>query len=118
MLIEMMQGKIHRATVTDTRLEYPGSLTVDEELLERAGILPHQKVQVVNANNGSRMETYTIVGERGKREIIVNGAAARLAELGDRIIIIAYATYDEAEAAAHTCKVVVCDERNEVVEEI
>ena len=116
MLREMLQGKIHRATVTATHLEYPGSLTVDRELLDRAGIRIHQKVQVVNCNNGSRLETYVIEGERGRREVIVNGAAARLAQPGDRIIIIAYATYADDELDGHRPTVVVCDEHNGVVE--
>ncbi|MDA3959887.1 MAG: aspartate 1-decarboxylase [Planctomycetota bacterium] len=119
MMREMLQAKLHRACVTETRLEYPGSLTVDRDLLDRAGILVHQKVQVVNCMNGSRLETYVIEGERGKGEIIVNGAAARLAQTGDRIIIIAYASYDEAElAAGHTSRVVVCNADNSVAEVI
>jgi aspartate 1-decarboxylase len=118
MLREMLQGKIHRAAVTATHLEYPGSLTVDRDLLDDAGILVYQKVQVVNCNNGARLETYVIEGERGKREIIVNGAAARLAQPGDRIIVIAYASYDEAEIQAHRPVVVVCDEHNQVIDRL
>ena len=116
MLREMLQGKIHRAAVTATHLEYPGSMTVDRDLLDQAGIMVYQKVQVVNCNNGSRLETYVIEGERGKREIIVNGAAARLAQPGDRVIIIAYAAYEDAELEGHKPTVVVCDEHNQVVE--
>ena len=118
MIRQMLQGKIHRAAVSETRLEYPGSLTVDIELLELAGILPHQKIQLVNCNNGTRLETYVIVGERGKRELIVNGAAARLAQKGDRVIVIAYADFDEQEVIDHHPTVVVCDEHNNVVEQL
>lgn len=115
MLRDMFWAKIHRATVTDCHLDYPGSLTVDEDLLDRAGILVHEKVQVVNINNGTRLETYTIPGERGSGAIVVNGAAARLAQTGDQLIIIAYAQMSAEEAAAHTPCVVVVDERNQVV---
>ena len=88
MLREMFQAKIHHATVTECRLGYQGSLTVDIELIERAGMLVHQKIQVLNINNGYRLETYLIPGERGKREIIINGAAARHAQVGDQVIVI------------------------------
>ena len=113
---EMLQGKLHRACVSECHLDYPGSLTVDVELLEAANILVGQKIQVVNLNNGSPLETYTIPGERGKRQIIVNGAAARLAQPGDRIIIIAYALYDEAELADYRSQTIVLDEHNEIIE--
>ncbi len=115
MLREMLQGKLHRATVTDCQLDYPGSLTVDIDLIERAGMLVHQKVQVLNINNGSRLETYLIPGERGKREVVVNGAAARLAYKGDRIIVAAFALYSPDELATHHPQVVALDERNQVV---
>ena len=116
---EMLQAKIHRATVTDCRLTYAGSLTVDRDLMDKVGMIPHQKVQVVNCNNGSRLETYLIEGERGQGDIIVNGAAARLAQPGDRIIIIAYATYTEDELSdGHKPKVIVLDERNGVEAEL
>ena len=114
MHIEMLQAKLHRGMVTDTALEYPGSLTVDIALIEAAGMLVHQKIQLVNCNNGSRLETYLIPGERGKGEIIVNGAAARLAQTGDRVIIIAYATYDPAELDNHHPKVLVLNEHNQI----
>src|SRR5258708_15705772 len=107
----MLQGKLPRATVPDCRLDYPGSLTVDIELIERAGMLVHQKVQVLNINNGTRLETYLIPGERGKREIVVNGAAARHAYKGDRVIIAAFALYSEAELAGHHPQVLGLDER-------
>ena len=118
MLREMLQAKLHRACVRETRLEYPGSLTVSIDLLEQSGILPHQKVQVVNCANGSRLETYVIPGERDQGEIIVNGAAARWAQPGDRVIIIAYCALDEAEIASHQPAVLVLDEHNRVVERV
>ena len=101
MLREMFTGKIHRATVTDCKIDYPGSLTVDVELLERAGILVYEKIQLVNVNNGSRLETYTIPGQAGSGDIIVNGAAARLAQPGDLVIIIAYGMFQPEELADH-----------------
>ncbi len=117
MLREMLQGKLHRAAVTDCQLTYPGSLTVDIELIERCGLLVHQRIQVLNCNNGTRLETYLIPGERGKRQVVVNGAAARLAMPGDRVIVCGYCLCDEAEARAIKPRVVVLDERNQIVEE-
>lgn len=117
MLREMLQGKLHRAVVTGCRLEYPGSLTVDLDLIERSGLLVHQRVQVLNCNNGTRLETYLIPGERGKREVVVNGAAARLAMPGDRVIVAGYCLCDEAEARAIQPRVLALDERNQVVAE-
>ena len=90
MLYNMFHGKIHRATVTEANLNYMGSITIDEELMELAGILPGERVQIVNNNNGARLETYTIPGERGSGVICLNGAAARLTAIGDTVIIIAY----------------------------
>ena len=118
MLREMLQGKLHQGAVTACKLDYPGSLTVDQDLLDAAGILVHQKIQLVNCNNGARLETYTIPGERGKGEIIVNGAAARLAMPGDRVIVIAYAIMDEAEIRQHRPKVVLLDGKNRIVQVI
>ncbi len=118
MLREMLQAKLHHATVTDTQLTYAGSLTIDMDLVDRAGMIPYQKIQMVNSNNGHRLETYIIPGERGKREIVVNGAAARLAQIGDTVIIIAYAIMDADEIAAHKPKVLILGERNEVLEEL
>lgn len=115
MMREMLQGKLHRATVTGCELEYPGSLTVDLDLIEMAGLLVHQKIQVLNINNGYRLETYLIPGERGKREIVVNGAAARHAYRGDRIIVCGFAFYTDAELVGLHPKVVALNERNEVV---
>ena len=111
----MMHGKIHRATVTESNLNYVGSITIDADLLDAAGILPGEKVQIVNNNNGARLETYTIKGKRGSGEICLNGAAARCALQGDIVIIIAYAQMDEAKAKALEPKVVLVDGNNKIV---
>lgn len=115
MLLSMMHGKIHRATVTQANLNYVGSITIDEALLDAAGILPGEKVQIVNNNNGARLETYTIAGERNSGVICLNGAAARLAVEGDIVIIIAYALMDDKEARELQPKVVLVDENNHIV---
>jgi aspartate 1-decarboxylase len=115
MLREMLIGKLHRGVVTECRLDYEGSLTVDLDLIERAGMLVHQKIQVLDINNGSRIETYLIPGERGSRQIQVNGAAARLFYKGDRIIVCAFAFLADAELAGFAPKVVLLDEGNRVV---
>lgn len=108
----LMKSKVHRATVTAADVDYVGSLTLDPELMEAADLLEHEKVQVVDVDNGARLETYVIAGERGDGVVCLNGAAARLLSPGDRVIVISYATYTDAEAAAHTPTVVLCDERN------
>ncbi len=115
MIYTMMHGKIHRATVTEANLNYVGSITIDEELLDAAGILPGEKVQIVNNNNGARLETYTIPGKRGSGVICLNGAAARCALEGDIVIIIAYAQMDEKEAKTLEPKVVLVDKQNHIV---
>lgn len=115
MLYNMFHGKIHRATVTQANLEYMGSITIDEELLELAGILPGERVQVVNNNNGARLETYTIAGKRGSGVICLNGAAARKAQVGDTVIIIAYAMMTKEEAQNLVPDVVMVDEYNRPV---
>ena len=115
MIYTMMHGKIHRATVTEANLNYVGSITIDEELLDAAGILHGEKVQIVNNNNGARLETYTIPGKRGSGVICLNGAAARCALEGDIVIIIAYAQMDEKEAKALEPKVVLVDKQNHIV---
>jgi aspartate 1-decarboxylase len=115
MLRTMLKSKIHRATVTDCDLHYVGSITIDPELLEAADILEFEQVSVVDVNNGARFETYTIAGERGSREIKVNGAAARLVHRGDTIIVISYATYDRDELAAYDPRVVHVDAHNEIL---
>lgn len=109
------KSKIHRATITEADLNYKGSLTVDQNLLDAADIYPNEKVQVVNINNGSRLETYIISGERGSGTICLNGAAARLGHVGDRIIIISYAIMDEAEARDFEPKKVLVDEENNII---
>ena len=114
MTVEMLKGKIHRATVIQAELDYVGSITVDEELLEAAGILEYEKVQIVDVNNGSRFETYTICGERGSGMICLIGAAARCVSTGDKIIIMAYGQYDPEEAKNHKPSVVFVDEKNKI----
>lgn len=112
MTYTMMHGKIHRATVTEANLEYMGSITIDEDLMDAAGILPGERVQICNNNNGARLETYTIPGKRGSGVVCLNGAAARCTAIGDVVIIIAYAQLDEKEARALVPKVVMVDEKN------
>lgn len=114
MLLTMMKGKLHRATVTQADINYVGSVTIDCELLSKAGILPGEKVQIVNLNNGERFETYTIEGEKGSGVICLNGAAARLAQIGDKVIIIAYALMDENEARSYKPRVLVLDDENRI----
>lgn len=114
MLLEMMLSKIHRATITEANLNYVGSITIDSELMNAAGIFPHQKVQIVNNNNGARLETYVIEGEKNSGVICLNGAAARLAQVGDIIIIITYGLIDDKEAKNHIPKVVFLDENNKI----
>uniref|UniRef100_A0A7C1F3Z1 Aspartate 1-decarboxylase n=1 Tax=Ammonifex degensii TaxID=42838 RepID=A0A7C1F3Z1_9THEO len=116
MLIAMLRGKIHQATVKETNLHYPGSITIDEALLEAADILPREKVQVVNINNGVRFETYTIAGPRDSGIVGLNGAAARCGAPGDQLIIIAYALVPYQEARSLRPRIVVLDGANRVVE--
>lgn len=110
----LLGGKIHRATVTEADLNYVGSITIDQDLLDAAGICVNEKVQVVNNNNGARFETYTISGERGSGVVCLNGAAARLVQKGDVVIIMSYVMLSEPEVAAHEPKVVLVDEHNRV----
>ena len=112
MTYTMMHGKIHRATVTEANLEYMGSITIDQDLMDAAGILPGERVQICNNNNGARLETYTIPGKRGSGVICLNGAAARCTAIGDIVIIIAYAQMDEKEARSFVPTVVMVDEHN------
>jgi aspartate 1-decarboxylase len=112
--IEMLRAKLHRLRVTEADLYYEGSITVDQELLDAAGILPYEKVQVVNVNNGTRLETYTIPGESGERTVCLNGPAARLAAPRDEVIVIAYAELTPQEARQHHPRVVHVDENNDV----
>lgn len=112
----MMKAKLHRATVTEANLNYVGSITIDQDLMDAVDILPHEKVQVVNNNNGARLETYVIPGPRGSGTICLNGAAARLVQPGDIVIIIAYALVEEKELATFIPKVAILGENNRVVQ--
>ena len=114
MTIQMLKGKIHRATVVQAELDYVGSITVDEELLEAAGILEYEKVQIVDVENGSRFETYTIAGEPGSGMICLNGAAARQVLTGDHVIIMSYCDLTPEEAKNHKPSVVFVDEKNHI----
>ena len=115
MLISVCKGKIHRATVTEANLNYEGSCTVDEDLIEAAGMRIYQEVSIVNVNNGARFETYLIRGKRGSGIICLNGAAARLGHPGDKIIIIAYGQIEESELPQNfEPKVVLVDESNKI----
>ena len=114
MTITMLKAKIHRATVTQADLDYVGSITVDMDLLEQAGILEYEKVQIVDVNNGSRFETYTIAGERGSGVMCLNGAAARMVQTGDKIILMAYAQVTPEEASELRPTVLFVDEKNKV----
>ena len=114
MTIKMLKAKIHRATVTQAELDYVGSITVDMDLLEQAGILEYEKVQIVDVNNGSRFETYTIAGERGSGVMRLNGAAARMVQTGDKIILMAYAQVTPEEASELRPTVLFVDEKNKV----
>ena len=108
----MLYSKIHRATVTDANLNYIGSITIDEDLMDKAALLEGQKVDIVNINNGERFSTYVIKGKRGNRDICLNGAAARKVHKGDKIIIIAYASMDLEEAKEYQPKVIIVDDNN------
>jgi aspartate 1-decarboxylase len=112
----MMNGKIHRATVTEANLNYVGSITIDEDLLDAVGMVANEKVQIVNNNNGARLETYIIPGERGSGVICLNGAAARLVQKGDIVIIISYCLVAEEQAGRHQPKVAIMDEDNKIKE--
>ncbi len=116
MIIEMLYSKIHRATVTDANLNYVGSITIDEELLEASKMRVGQKVEILNINNGERFSTYVILGQRGKRDICLNGAAARKVHKGDKIIIVAYASYNEKELQNYKPKVVLVNDENNIDE--
>jgi aspartate 1-decarboxylase len=111
----MFKSKIHRACVTQAELHYEGSLTVDEDLMDAADLLAYEKISVVNINNGERFETYVIPGKRGSKVMCLNGAAARKAMLGDRIIVISYATMTTEEAREYKPTVVLVDEHNNII---
>jgi aspartate 1-decarboxylase len=111
---EMFKSKIHRATVTQAELYYEGSITIDMDLLDASDILPFEKVQVVNMSTGSRLETYTLKGERGSGIICLNGPAARLGTVGDEVIIITYAQMEDKDAKTHKPKIVLVDKKNKI----
>jgi aspartate 1-decarboxylase len=114
----MMKSKIHRARVTEANLNYVGSITIDEDILDEADLLPNEKVQIVNNNNGARLETYIIPGPRGSGQFCLNGAAARLVQEGDVIIVISYALVPEEKVRDYQPKVLIMDENNRVVERL
>ena len=116
MFLQMLKSKIHRATVTEANLNYMGSITIDEALMEAANILPNERVQVVDNNSGTRLETYVIAGERNSGVICLNGAAARLVQPGDIVIIMAYAFMDETEAKNYIPSVVMVNNENKISE--
>jgi len=110
----MMNGKIHRATVTEANLNYVGSITIDEDIIDAVGMAANEKVQIVNNNNGARLETYIIPGKRGSGVICLNGAAARLVQVGDTVIIISYALVPDEKVKTHIPKVAIMDENNRI----
>src|SRR5690625_2126040 len=110
----MMKSKIHRARITEANLNYVGSVKIDQDILDQVDILPNEKVQIVNNNNGARLETYVIPGERGSGIICLNGAAARLVQKDDIVIIIAYAIVSEEDLSKHTPKIAIMNEKNEI----
>ena len=115
MLLQMLKGKIHRARITHCDLDYEGSLEIDTDLLRQAGIRPYEKILVVNATNGSRLETYAIPGEPGSRIFRLNGAAAHRGRIGDIITVMCFSMFSEEEADSFQPDVVVLNERNEVI---
>ena len=112
MLIEVLKSKIHRVRITEAELHYVGSITIDEDLMDAANLVENEKVQIVNINNGERLETYVITGKRGSGQICLNGPAARKAQVGDIIIIISYGSIDQKEAKSHEPIVIFPDEKN------
>jgi aspartate 1-decarboxylase len=115
MLRQMLRAKIHRATVTGAYLEYEGSLTIDGDLLDAAGILPYELVMISNLNNGERFTTYAITGKRGSGEVVLNGPTARKGVVGDKVIIFCYEYYAEDEAKRHQPKIIQVDAQNRIV---
>lgn len=118
MFRHMMKAKLHRARVTEANLNYVGSITIDEDLLDAVDMVPNEQVQIVNNNNGARFETYIIPGERGSGVVCLNGAAARLVQEGDVVIIISYGLVSEEEVKTHQPKVAIIGENNKIVEMI
>ncbi len=118
MQIEVLKSKIHRATVTESNLNYIGSITIDEDLLDATGLIENERVHVYNLNNGKRFDTYVIKGKRGSGEICMNGAAARLIHVGDKIIIVSYCLMNKEEAENHHPHVILVDDNNKIKEEL
>ncbi|MFL0197447.1 aspartate 1-decarboxylase [Clostridium sp. WILCCON 0269] len=116
MQLNMLKSKIHRATVTEANLNYVGSITIDVELMENAHIIEYEKIQVVDINNGSRLETYVIAGERGSKVVCLNGAAARYVQPGDKVILMTYCNIDREEAKNHKPVVVFVNDDNSIFE--
>lgn len=114
MVIEVLKSKIHRVKITEAELHYVGSITIDEDLMQAADLVENEKVQIVNINNGERLETYVIKGERGSGQVCLNGPAARKAQVGDIVIIISYAGIDKKEAKSHQPIVVFPDHNNKL----
>ena len=112
----LMRAKVHGATLTGANLQYAGSLTLDSDIMDRLDILPNEMVQVLNLNNGSRLTTYAIPGEKGSGDVVLNGAAARLGHPGDKVLIVAYAMMSDEEARRFRARVALVDERNRIVE--
>ena len=117
MNITMLYSKLHRATVTEANLNYVGSITIDQDLLDAANMRVGQKIDVVNINNGERFSTYIIAGKRGQKEICLNGAAARKVHVGDKIIVIAYASMSEEEAKSFEPKIVILNDDNTIAKQ-
>ncbi len=115
MLRQLLKSKIHRATVTESELEYEGSITIDEELIEAAGMHPYEQVMISNLNNGERLVTYVLAGPRGSGTICLNGPTARKGAVGDKVIIFCYAQYDEAEMKAYQPKIIKVDTKNQIL---
>lgn len=118
MLIKLLKSKIHNATVTSTDVSYHGSITIDAALLAASGLVPNEAVIVADCENGNRFETYVIAGKRGSGSIGINGAAARLSKVGNRVIIMSFVQMTPVEAAGHRCRVVIVDSGNKAVETI
>jgi len=116
MIRKLLASKIHRAVVTDAQVDYEGSLSIDEELMEACGLHPYEKILVGNIHNGARFETYAIVAPRGSREIVLNGAAAHRGAVGDRLVIMSFGLLSPEEIRGHVPKVIVLDEHNEIVQ--
>ncbi|MFN3998896.1 aspartate 1-decarboxylase [Algoriphagus sp.] len=115
MIIQVLKSKIHRVKITQAELHYVGSITIDEDLLDAANLIENEKVQVVNVNNGERLETYVIKGERGSGQVCLNGPAARKAAVGDIVIIISYAGMEHEEAKSYKPVLIFPDERNKLI---